>query len=86
MTAGPSVAGEPVGVGFPGVRGLTPRQLEVLRMLADHSEREAADILGMKRGAVHRHVVAVASLMGVPVRWGGTLKAVYRGLGWLEIP
>ncbi len=86
MTAGPSVAGEPVGVGLPGVRGLTPRDLDVLRTLADHSERETAAILGIRRYTVHEHVVRIASRMGVPVRWGGTLKAVYRGLGWLEIP
>ena len=61
---------------------LTPRELEVLRLIAGgFSNREIAHALGTAEGTVRNQASSVLSKLGVRDRTRGVLKALE--LGWL---
>jgi DNA-binding NarL/FixJ family response regulator len=61
---------------------LTPRELEVLRLMAAGlSNREIGDLLTLGEGTVKNHVSAVLSKLGVRDRTRAVLKSFE--LGWL---
>jgi DNA-binding NarL/FixJ family response regulator len=66
------------------VRGaslLTPRQVEVLRLLAHGlTEKEIAGALGLSPRTVHHHVTAIYERSGVSSRAAVALFAVEHGL------
>lgn len=60
---------------------LTPRQVQVLRELADgHSDSEAAAALGLSRHTVHRHVANIFDALTVSSRTSAVAEAIRRGL------
>jgi DNA-binding NarL/FixJ family response regulator len=61
---------------------LTPRELEVLRLMAGgYSNREIADALGTAEGTVKNQASAILSKLGVRDRTRAVLKALE--LGWI---
>jgi DNA-binding NarL/FixJ family response regulator len=61
---------------------LTPRELEVLRLMArGYSNREIADTLGTAEGTVKNQISSVLSKLGVRDRTRAVLKALEQG--WL---
>ena len=61
--------------------GLTPRELEVLRLVAvGHSNREVAEILFISVSTVKRHLSTILSKLALPSRSAATAFAHTRGL------
>jgi non-specific serine/threonine protein kinase len=61
--------------------GLSPRELEVLRLLTEgRTDREIAASLSVSERTVHRHVTAVLSKLRVETRTAAATLAVRRGL------
>ena len=61
--------------------GLTPRELEVLRLVATgHTNREIADALFISVPTVKRHLSNLIGKLGVPSRTGATAYARAHGL------
>src|SRR5207248_11360154 len=62
--------------------GLTPREQEVLALLADGlADRGVSDRLVISERTVHHHVSAVLSKIGVPSRTAAVRKAARMGIG-----
>jgi DNA-binding NarL/FixJ family response regulator len=60
---------------------LTPRELDVLRMVAGgHSNREIAELLVLAEGTVKNHISSVLAKLGVRDRTRATLRAIGLGL------
>jgi DNA-binding NarL/FixJ family response regulator len=72
----------PVGGEVPELQeALTPREVEVIRLLAGGmSNREIAEILGAAEGTVKHHVSNVLSKLGARDRTQAVLFAIERGL------
>lgn len=67
---------------FPQVAGLTPREIEVLRLLAGgQSIKQIARSLGVARKTADNHLQNLYSKIGVKTRGGATLFALEHGLG-----
>jgi non-specific serine/threonine protein kinase len=61
--------------------GLTPREAEVLRLLAEgHTDREIAEALFVSRSTAANHVANILGKLGVPSRAAAAAWAVRRGL------
>jgi HD-GYP domain-containing protein (c-di-GMP phosphodiesterase class II)/DNA-binding CsgD family transcriptional regulator len=78
-----AAAGHDVGPddGGGGPAGLTPRQVQVLRLVASGlSNPEIADRLGISRRTAEHHVQAVYERAGVSTRAGAALFAMHHGL------
>jgi len=70
------VAARP-GADSRGIRALTPREREVLALLADgHSNREIARLLSVSEKTVKTHVSAILAKLGVADRTQAALLAV----------
>jgi predicted ATPase/DNA-binding CsgD family transcriptional regulator len=64
-----------------GVAALTPRELDVLRLVAQGlSNRDIAQRLVISEHTVHRHLANILRKLGVPSRAGATVWAVRAGL------
>jgi non-specific serine/threonine protein kinase len=75
----PVVAPEPPPVG--GTAGLTPRELEVLRLLAEgRSSREMADALFISHRTATTHVANILGKLGVDTRAAAVALAYRRGM------
>ena len=62
-------------------QGLSPRELEVLRLVArGKSNREIGNLLGISARTVQNHVANLYDKIAVYSRAGATLYAVERGL------
>ncbi|HWT22839.1 MAG TPA: response regulator transcription factor, partial [Solirubrobacteraceae bacterium] len=71
ILAGPDAAGSP----------LTPRELEVLRLLADGlTNRQIAERLVVSEHTVHRHVTNLLRKLGLSSRTAAAAHAVRSGL------
>lgn len=67
---------------FPQLAGLTPREIEVLRLLAGgRSIKEIARSLGVARKTADNHLQNLYAKIGVKTRGGATLFALEHGLG-----
>ena len=76
-----AAAGHDVERGGSGPAGLTPRQVQVLRLLASGlSNPEIADRLGISPRTAEHHVQAVYERAGVSTRAGAALFAMHHGL------
>jgi predicted ATPase/DNA-binding NarL/FixJ family response regulator/Tfp pilus assembly protein PilF len=63
------------------VPALTPRQAEILRLVADgHSNREIASMLGISERTVERHLTAIFTAIGVDRRSAAVAVALGAGL------
>ena len=75
----------PYGQAIPG--GLTPREVEVLRLVASgKTNRAIAKELGLSEKTVARHVHNSLTKIGVPSRAAATAYAYENGLIWAHIP
>jgi DNA-binding NarL/FixJ family response regulator len=75
-------AGRPLAEAPPPPDALTPRELEVLRLMAiGWSNREIGEVLRMSEGTVKNHVSEVLSKLGVRDRTRAVLKSFE--VGWL---
>ncbi len=60
---------------------LTPRELDVLRMVANgHANREIAELLMLAEGTVKNHISSILGKLGVRDRTRATLRAISLGL------
>ena len=67
---------------FPQVSGLTPREIEVLRLVAGgQSIKQIARSLGVARKTADNHLQNLYAKIGVKTRGGATLFALEHGLG-----
>ena len=65
---------------MPPVEGLTPRELEILRLLADGvSDREIASLLSISPRTVNGHVTNLLGKLGVESRTAAATLAVRHG-------
>jgi DNA-binding NarL/FixJ family response regulator len=63
------------------LRELTPRELEVLRVLADGlTNRQIAQRLVLSEHTVHRHVTNILRKLGLPSRTAAVAHALQAGL------
>jgi DNA-binding NarL/FixJ family response regulator len=63
------------------VHNLTPRELEVLRLLAaGHSDRQIAAVLSISPKTAGNHVSSILTKLGVEGRTAAAALAVRRGL------
>jgi DNA-binding NarL/FixJ family response regulator len=78
----PGVGVEESGVsGPPGLEHLTPRQIEVLRLVArGMTNNEIAEALFVSRRTVHAHLRSIFHKLGVGHRSAATRYAVQHGL------
>jgi DNA-binding CsgD family transcriptional regulator len=81
-------SGEPRTAAIPGPTGLeagvafTPRELEVLRQLADgRSDREIGDALYISHRTVATHVASILGKLGISSRTAAAAFAIRHGLG-----
>ncbi len=78
----PSVAAERAFVATPEPDALSPKELQVLRLVASgRSNTEIAVLLGNSEGVIKNHCSAVFSKMGVRDRTQAVLRAI--DLGWI---
>lgn len=73
------VASRPEQVKGPAT-GLTPRELEVLRLLEEHTDREIADALSIGPRTVATHVTNILNKLGVNTRTAAVASAIRHGL------
>ena len=67
--------------GAPGIDGLTPREIEVLRHIASGlTAKEAAALLGISPKTAENHIQNLYAKIGVSTRAGAELYALERGL------
>lgn len=67
--------------GAGGGRSLTPRQAEILRLIAEgRSDRDIAAALGLSEYTVHRHVANILDRLALPSRTAAVAYAVARNL------
>ena len=65
----------------PGLEHLTPRQIEVLRLVArGMTNNEIADTLFLSRRTVHAHLRSIFHKLGVGHRSAATRYAIQHGL------
>ena len=77
----PSVT-RPVATANPNPGGLTPRELDVLRLVAaGHADREIAAALFVSRRTVTNHVASILAKLEVRSRAAAAAHAVRQGLG-----
>lgn len=70
----------------PGIDGLTPREIEVLRHIASGlTAKEAANVLGISPKTAENHIQNLYAKIGVTTRAGAALYALERGLMAQEI-
>ena len=70
-----------VSAGSTEVEPLTPRQIEVLRLLVEgHTNQEIANDLGIGQGTVKSHVEHIIAKLGASDRTQAAVRAVQRGL------
>ena len=69
---------EPI-LGTAGVAGLTPRELDVLRLLEVHTDREIADQLFIGPRTVATHVTSILNKLGVNSRTAAVAHAIRHG-------
>ncbi len=61
--------------------GLSPRELEVLRLVAEgRTDQEIADVLFISRRTVHRHVTAILNKTGTRTRTSAAALAIRLGI------
>ena len=60
--------------------GLTPREVDVLRLLEEHSDREIADRLYIGPRTVSTHVTSIMNKLGVNSRTSAVAYAIRRGM------
>jgi len=76
--AGPTTPPKPTGV---AAVGLSPRELEVLRLLADgHSSQHVADTLFISRRTVDNHVANILGKLDVGSRTAAVAYAIRHDL------
>jgi len=77
-----TVAGQPARrAAAGGLAGLTPREIEVLRLIAaGHTAKEAARHLDISPKTADNHIQSLYSKIGVSTRAGAALYALERGL------
>jgi HD-GYP domain-containing protein (c-di-GMP phosphodiesterase class II) len=77
-----TVAGQPARRATAGgMAGLTPREIEVLRLIAaGHTAKEAARLLDIAPKTADNHIQSLYSKIGVSTRAGAALYALERGL------
>jgi ATP/maltotriose-dependent transcriptional regulator MalT len=64
-----------------GLASLTPRELDVLRLVARGlSDKQIAAALGLSEHTVHRHIANVLAKMGLPSRAAAVAQAAHQGL------
>jgi DNA-binding CsgD family transcriptional regulator len=64
-----------------GASGLSPREIEVLRLIVDgRTNAEIAAELYLSERTVHRHVSSILTKLGVRSRTAAAIRAVQRGL------
>ena len=69
------------GLAPPGLEHLTPRQIEVLRLVArGMTNQEIAETLFLSRRTVHAHLRSIFHKLGVGHRSAATRYAVQHGL------
>ncbi len=74
-------AGAPAAARAAELTELTPRELDVLRLLVEgKSDREIADALGISPRTVMRHVTGILDKLGVSSRTAAATLAVRHGL------
>jgi DNA-binding CsgD family transcriptional regulator len=78
----PEPPAPPIVAGCPADgHGLTPREVEVLRLLVEGmSDREIAAALFVSRHTAANHVASILGKLGVPSRAAAAAYAVRRGL------
>jgi DNA-binding NarL/FixJ family response regulator len=65
----------------PHPQGLTPREVEVLRLVAQGlSDKEIATRLVLSRHTVHRHIHSILTKLDLPSRTAAAAYAVRHGL------
>ena len=62
------------------VVGLTPREIDVLRLLEDYSDREIADRLSIGSRTVSTHVTNILAKLSVNTRTSAVAYAIRRGM------
>jgi DNA-binding NarL/FixJ family response regulator len=73
--------GNGTGKQINGVSGLSPRETEVLRLVAHGmSNKEIADRLALSKHTVHRHVSSILTKLHLPSRTAAAAFAVRHGL------
>jgi predicted ATPase/DNA-binding CsgD family transcriptional regulator/Tfp pilus assembly protein PilF len=78
-SASPTPASVPMEPSATG--GLTPRELDVLRLVAaGHPDREIAELLFISRRTVNTHVASILNKLAVPSRSAAIARAVREGL------
>ena len=82
VTVDPVAAGAaPPAAGAAVAAGLTPRETEVLRLIAqDRSNQQIADALFLSRRTVHKHVENILAKLDTDSRAGAAVWAVRHGL------
>ena len=81
MILAAAAASEPMQSNDRGDHTLTPRELDVLRLLAaGYSDRQIAAALSISRKTVGNHVSSILTKMGVEGRTAAAALAVRRGL------
>jgi len=69
------------GSDIPSTSSLTPRQMDVLRLVAQGlSNRDIAQTLDLSEGTVKLHVTAILKALGVPNRTSAVIAAARMGL------
>ena len=59
---------------------MTPREVDVLQLLEEHSDREIADRLSIGSRTVSTHVTNILSKLGVNSRTSAVAYAIRRGM------
>lgn len=77
IRSGPS----PVGADPPPIQDLTPRELEVLRLVAQgYGNREIAQLVHLAEGTVKNHVSSILLKLGARDRTNAVLRALHEGV------
>lgn len=72
---------EPAGANDVAVQSLTPRELEVLRLVAEgYSNRQISDVVHLAEGTVKNHLSTILMKLGARDRTNAVLKALREGM------